>query len=295
MHNQNWDDLRFLLAVAEAGSVNAAAGRLKVNHATVLRRIKAFEARYGIEVFDRSARGYRTNLVGQRLIAAAKAVEQAHQALERLISGQDNAYRGSVRLTSTDTFSSTVLPGMLARFRQLQPLINVELQTTNTHVSLSRLDADLTVRPALALPDNLRGIRAATLGFAIYGRRNLIARLRGGDRSLPWLMTGAQLQESPPGRWMTENIPQQQVVALADSFLTLAHMAVAGLGLVLLPCCLAIERDELVRLNDQGPAMTVEIWVAAHADMAEVPRIRETQRFLAAELAAQKKFLLGNY
>jgi len=39
MHRDNWDDLRYVLAVAETGSVSAAARMLKVNHATVLRRI----------------------------------------------------------------------------------------------------------------------------------------------------------------------------------------------------------------------------------------------------------------
>ena len=41
MHRENWDDLRFMLAVADNGSVSAAARVLGVNHATVLRRISA--------------------------------------------------------------------------------------------------------------------------------------------------------------------------------------------------------------------------------------------------------------
>ena len=44
---ENWDDLRFVLAVAEEGTVSAAARRLRVNHATVLRRVAAYEAATG--------------------------------------------------------------------------------------------------------------------------------------------------------------------------------------------------------------------------------------------------------
>ncbi len=58
MHSDNWDDLRYVLAVAETGSVSGAARRLGVNHATVLRHVAAYEARHGIELFDKSARGY---------------------------------------------------------------------------------------------------------------------------------------------------------------------------------------------------------------------------------------------
>ncbi|MCB2152823.1 MAG: LysR family transcriptional regulator, partial [Rhodobacteraceae bacterium] len=58
MQRDNWDDLRFVLAVAEEGSVSGAARRLGVNHATVLRRIAAFEEATGVEIFDKTARGY---------------------------------------------------------------------------------------------------------------------------------------------------------------------------------------------------------------------------------------------
>ena len=46
MHSENWDDLRFVLAVAETGTVSGAARLLGVNHATVLRRVAAFETRH---------------------------------------------------------------------------------------------------------------------------------------------------------------------------------------------------------------------------------------------------------
>ncbi|TIU33923.1 MAG: LysR family transcriptional regulator, partial [Mesorhizobium sp.] len=39
----DWDDVRYFLAVARAGSVRAAAERLGVNHSTVLRRIAQLE------------------------------------------------------------------------------------------------------------------------------------------------------------------------------------------------------------------------------------------------------------
>ena len=43
----DWDDVRYFLAVARAGSVRAAAGRLGVTHSTVLRRIAQLEDRLG--------------------------------------------------------------------------------------------------------------------------------------------------------------------------------------------------------------------------------------------------------
>ena len=48
-----WDDLRYVLAVAEAGSLAGAARELRVNHSTVLRRIAAFEQQLGLRLFER--------------------------------------------------------------------------------------------------------------------------------------------------------------------------------------------------------------------------------------------------
>jgi len=297
MHKtRNWDDLRFVLAVAEAGSVNAASTGLGVNHATVLRRIAGFEARYGIKVFDRSAKGYRTTGESARLIAAAKQVEQAYSALERLVSGDDDLLRGTVRLTTTDSLSSAVLPELLAEFHRIAPDILIELQTTNAHLNLSRLDADLTVRPARVLPDDLSGTVAAKLGFGVYGLRDLLGRTREvGGIELPWLAGGVLLQAAPPGRWMEDHVPTDAIVARADSFVSLYHMARQGMGLALLPCCLADQDDRLIRLNAAAPEVEVNIWVATHRDMAKIPRILAVQRFLITALKARQAYLYGNY
>ena len=59
MHNENWDDLRYVLAVVDSGSVLQAAKYLGVNHATVLRRVTAFEEQHGLSLFERTPQGYR--------------------------------------------------------------------------------------------------------------------------------------------------------------------------------------------------------------------------------------------
>ena len=51
----NWDDLRFVLALAKAGSLLRAAQELKVNHTTVARRIESVEADLGVRLFTRTA------------------------------------------------------------------------------------------------------------------------------------------------------------------------------------------------------------------------------------------------
>ena len=58
MHNMNWDNLRYVLMVANKGSIAAAARELEVNRTTVLRRIDQFQRSLNCRLFDRSENGY---------------------------------------------------------------------------------------------------------------------------------------------------------------------------------------------------------------------------------------------
>jgi DNA-binding transcriptional LysR family regulator len=71
----DWDDLRYILAVADAKSLAGAARALGVNHTTVLRRVTAFEERLGLRLFERLATGYVLTAGGEELIAAARQVD----------------------------------------------------------------------------------------------------------------------------------------------------------------------------------------------------------------------------
>src|ERR1700760_4556760 len=71
----DWDDVRYFLAVARGGSVRAAAGRLGVNHATVLRRIAQLEDRLGVHMFEKLPSGYRLTEAGEEVLAFAHQME----------------------------------------------------------------------------------------------------------------------------------------------------------------------------------------------------------------------------
>src|SRR5206468_10814990 len=68
----DWDDVRYFLAVARGGSVRAAAERLGVNHATVLRRIAQLEERRAVQMFEKLASGYRLTAAGVEVLECAE-------------------------------------------------------------------------------------------------------------------------------------------------------------------------------------------------------------------------------
>ena len=285
MHKENWDDLRYVLAVAETGSVSGAARALGVNHATVLRHVASFEARHGVEVFDKTGHGYAIPPDKLRLIDAAREVETAHLAVERMIQGAQAPLRGVVRVTSTDTFCTLVLPAAMARLGGRTGELRLEILSANAHVDLGRLHADVTVRPAEKLSEDLTGIAVADLGFGHY------VPAAGG--ALPWLGLSGALGRSKVAAWMEANLGQDQVLGGADSFLTLAAMVALGLGQAILPCVIGDADPRLTRRRDRVPQMRVPIWVASHVDLAEVPRLRAARALLGAAIAEDAARLAG--
>ncbi len=281
----NWDDLRFVLAVAEAGSVSAAARRLGVNHATVLRRIAAFETASGLALFEKGPHGYDVPVDQRRIIEATRDVEQAVQAVRRLLQGFRAPLSGEVRVTSTDTFCLFVMPEVLVHLRAAAPDLKLELLSSNAHLDLARTHAEIAVRPAAQLPDDLFGETPARLGFAAF----CAAGYAGDD----WLGISGPLARSVPGRWLDANVEPARIAATADSFPVLREMTARGLGQAILPAFLGREDPRLEPLSAEFAPISVDIWVASHADIASVPRIAEVRRALCDALSAMAPRLAG--
>ena len=72
-----WGDIRFLLAVARAGSSLAAAEVVGSSQSTVTRRIDALEAALGLRLFERRAQGYSLTSQGETLVELARTAEAA--------------------------------------------------------------------------------------------------------------------------------------------------------------------------------------------------------------------------
>ena len=278
MTRENWDDLRFVLAVVDEGSVSAAARRLGVNHATVLRRIAAYEEALGTELFDKTPRGYLVPSDRARIVEAARDVDRAVQGVARMAEGIKAPLTGEVRLTSTDSFCQVLLPALLTDISQKFAGLKVTLLSSNTHLDMGRTQADITVRPTANLPEDLVGIRAGSMGFAVYA---------AADRatSPPWLGLAGGLGRTVPGKWQTQAVDPALIGHSADSFLTLRELAAEGQGMAILPLYLGRDDPRLCAVATDMPPLSVDIWVASHADLAGVPRIALVRRLLCDALA----------
>jgi len=289
-----WDDLRYVLAVASTGSLASAARSLGVNHTTVLRRVDAFEKTLGLRLFERLPTGYVLTAGGEELIAAARHIDGTVTALERKLAGQDLRLSGVVRVTTTDTLMGSILPEILAEFREIHPGIQVEIAVANPMFNLTRRDADVAIRPAKDPPGTLVGRRVAKVAFAIYASPRHLAKQRTDKLAdHRWIGPDDSLAGTSVAQWMRSHLPLSEITLRADSLLALRQAAQAGLGLAALPCYLGDTAADLVCLHRPIPEMETALWILTHEDLRRTARIRAFTEFAANALSHRRPLLEG--
>src|ERR1700724_243989 len=93
--SQNWDDVRYFLAVARTGTLSAAARQLGTEHTTVARHIQALEDELNSRLFHKSNSGYGLTDAGERLLAGAEAIESAYVSAKAAASSEQPHAHGS--------------------------------------------------------------------------------------------------------------------------------------------------------------------------------------------------------
>ena len=144
----NWNDLRFVLALARSQSLAGAARRLGVNETTVARRVAQAEQRLSARLFERNLGRLHPTEAGTAVVAGAERVELEVQALESATSGADRLAAGSVRVTSVPIIVNRILVPALPRLLRDHPQLRVELIAEPRDLSLTKREADIALRLA---------------------------------------------------------------------------------------------------------------------------------------------------
>ena len=265
----DWNDLRYVLAIARAGTLAAAARRLGVNQTTVARRLSAAEAALGARLFERIDGALHPTSSGQAAIARAADVEQEVLGLERGIGRSDAEVAGTVRVTAVPVLVNRLLIPALPALGAKHPRLRIELVAEARNVSLTRREADIALR--LGRPESGRAVLARRIGhldYAAYGPR------RRAPERLPWITYEEGLSHLPQARWMAANIAAAEIAPiLVSDAETIVHAIHAGLGKSLLPCFVADQDPRLRRLSGSQAVLTRELWLLTHRDLRHYARI----------------------
>ncbi|EDM71365.1 Transcriptional regulator, LysR family protein [Roseobacter sp. AzwK-3b] len=140
-----WDDLKIFLAVARAESLSGAGRILKVDPATVGRRIARLETDLGVPLFAKSPMGYALSDAGQRLMGHAVRVEQAVEGVAEEMAGRSGGMTGQIRIGAPDGAANFVLPQVCARIAEENPDLEVQIVALPRVFNLTRREADMVI------------------------------------------------------------------------------------------------------------------------------------------------------
>lgn len=272
MQDLNWNDLRFVLAVARTESLSRAARRLGVNESTVTRRIAQAEQRLGARLFERNRGVLCPTKAGAVVVTGAERIELEVQVVENAVSGVDHLAAGSVRLTSVPIIVNHVLVPALPQLIRDHPQLQLELIAEPRDLSLTKREADIALR--LARPSReVRALarRIGRLDYAVYGRS------AGRMESLPWITYEDSMRDLPQSRWIADTaIRGRQALAqvMVNDAEALLKSVRAGLGKSLLPVFIGEQEPDLVRLGDGSAPISRELWLMVHPELRQLTRIR---------------------
>jgi DNA-binding transcriptional LysR family regulator len=245
MARQNINDLIALLAVAREGSFTRAAAKLGVSQPALSRTISSLEARLGLRLLTRSTRSVAATEAGERLIQTVgphfDGIEAGLSALTELREKP----AGSLRITSVEHATDTIIAPVLARLLPDYPDISIEVINDYAlrDIVAERYDAGVRLGEQVAKdmiavrigPD----FRNAVVGAPSYFERrsrprsphdltdhdciNLRLPTSGGLWTWPFAKGGRELRVRTEGQLVFNTVS------------LMANMAVAGLGLAYLP------------------------------------------------------------
>ena len=285
----DWSLVQAFLAVAEEGSLSAAARKLQASQPTLGRQIKALEQQLNAELFKRQARGLVLTDTGASLVEPARRMREAMGQITLSAAGQSAQMEGTVRITASVMTSQYHLPQIIAGIREKEPQIDIELVPSDDSRNLLYREADIAVR--MYRPTQLELVTqhigdipiviCASHGyFARKGALHSVADLPNHDfvgfDTNPAIIDGF----AQAGVEVTREFFKVR----CDDFSAYWHLVRAGCGIGFSQKDIA-QNDPLVEVVDLGFAIPpLPIWLTAHEAMRETPRIRRVWELLAEGL-----------
>jgi DNA-binding transcriptional LysR family regulator len=246
--------LRTFLAVAETGSVRAAAERLVVTESAVSSCVAALQKELGLALVAKNGRGLRLTEAGDVYAGYARSVLGLLDEARAAAAGEAGA--GVLRVAAATTAGEQLLPGLLASFRLRYPRIGIHLEVGNRERAL-RLAADHQVDLVLGgRPPQGPGWPALVVHavrvnqLVVVGPASLAAP--APSDLVGWLARQTWLLREPGSgtRATTEAFLAELEIApgtlTVGSNVAVCESAAAGLGVTL------ISRDAVTRELDQG-------------------------------------------
>lgn len=294
----DWSLVQAFLAVAETGSLSAAARRLGRSQPTLGRQIRALEEQLGSPLFQRQPRGLDLSETGQTLLDPARAMRTAANAMALAAAGREERLEGTLRITASVAVSVWHLPAIIAQIRQAEPRIAIEIVPSDHSSNLLYREADIAIRMYRPTQQDLVTRHLGDTAIAAFAAKSYLER-RGVPHS-PEDMAQHDLIGFDRETLLLDGMRALGIPARREMFALRTDDVATGWALLQAGCGIGFaqrslgQRDPLLQELSFGvPMPTLPVWLTAHEAMRRTPRIRRVWDLLAEALVPAMELSRG--
>jgi len=293
----NPDDLLVLLAVARTGRYTLAAESLGLNHTTISRRITALEKVLNGRLLSKTVGGWELTDLGIRAVEAAENVESAVALLATPL-GAAPQLSGVVRISATDGFSAYIAAPAVANLQRRNPKLRVEIVTVTRRALQHRSGLDIEVVVGEPQVHRAEAFRLGDYMLGMYASRNYLAE-NGIPQSIAELCTHPLVYFVDSMLQVDDlDAPRRIVPEMRDSISStnvFVHVEAtrAGAGIGFLPCFMADQHSDLVRLLPDDFKEQLPYWMVLRPDSLRQPAVAAVVNALRSQTAAYAHVLMG--
>ncbi len=135
----NYEQLKTFLLVADKKSFSEAARILHLAQPTVTAHIKSLEIYLNIKLFERTNKHVHLTTAGNILYKYTKEIVKLSEQAENEILELSKTIHGNLVVACSLTIGENIIPQILMRFRNTNPLIKINVEVTNTNVILTKI------------------------------------------------------------------------------------------------------------------------------------------------------------
>jgi DNA-binding transcriptional LysR family regulator len=290
----DWNDLRYVLVLAQHQTMVAAAEALRVHQTTISRRILALEERLKTRLFDRIDGRFAPTSRGMIVVRRAQEMESVGQALDGDLTHNPAHGRAVVRLSVIQTFVTGFLDRHLAGFPEKYPHIQLELICENRNSVLEHREADIAVRYVRPVQGQSMVRKIGELGSAAYAHKALLGPGLDWRKDLPWIGFAQVADRWPEFRWIEANVPTERVAMTVNGGPAYSELVARGYGAGLLTCVEGDALPDLVRLSGEQPLIVRGIWLLVLPELRRNATVRQVIDWIAAVSKRDVHTLLGS-
>lgn len=277
------DDFRLFEHLAATRHYGRTSAECHVSPSTLSRTITRLEVELGVRLFERDRRTVTLTPAGVRFHDFARRVLEAWSAFHAPSATHDRV-TGTISIFCTVTASQSILPDLLARFRESHPDVTLTVETGYAAEALQKLEdghVDVTVA---ALPPRAprhlvtRAIATTSLVLVAPASRpyDLLGDPRAAWSSVPFVLPAAGLVRTLADRWFRSLRVRPTVAAEATGHEAVLSLVSLGCGVGVVPELVAAGSPLAARLeilHTSAPAPSFEIAVCTTPERLATPAV----------------------